>query len=97
MASTVALHDEMKVALPQLKLLINNRWVASASGKTLRRLRLQHRKQGTQPDRGCGRQEVQLRDQLRRSRCQRAVDDSYRDSGLCLDRRCQLERSSDGL
>ena len=34
MASTVAVHDEIKVALPQLKLLINNRWVASASGKT---------------------------------------------------------------
>src|ERR1700735_4963663 len=34
MASTVAVHDEIKVALPQLKLLINNRGVASASGKT---------------------------------------------------------------
>jgi len=34
MATTVAVQDKMKVALPQLKLLINNRWVASASGKT---------------------------------------------------------------
>ena len=34
MATTVALHDKIKVVLPQLKLLINNRWVASASGKT---------------------------------------------------------------
>jgi aldehyde dehydrogenase (NAD+) len=34
MASTVSIPTETKVALPQLKLLINNRWVASESGRT---------------------------------------------------------------
>ena len=34
MNSTVALADEIGVALPELKLLIANRWVASESGKT---------------------------------------------------------------
>jgi hypothetical protein len=33
MATTVALQDEIKVALPELKPLINNRWVPSVSGK----------------------------------------------------------------
>ena len=37
MTSTVALADEIAVALPELKLLINNRWVASESGRPLRR------------------------------------------------------------
>jgi aldehyde dehydrogenase (NAD+) len=34
MISTVASADEIAVALPELKLLIGNRWIASASGKT---------------------------------------------------------------
>ena len=34
MISTMASADEIAVALPELKLLIGNRWVASASGKT---------------------------------------------------------------
>jgi len=34
MSSAVALTDEIRVALPELKLLIANRWVASESGKT---------------------------------------------------------------
>ena len=34
MTSTLALADEITVALPELKLLIANRWVASESGKT---------------------------------------------------------------
>jgi len=34
MNSTMALADEIAVALPELKLLIANRWVASKSGKT---------------------------------------------------------------
>jgi aldehyde dehydrogenase (NAD+) len=34
MISTVASTDEIAVALPELKLLIGNRWVASESGKT---------------------------------------------------------------
>jgi aldehyde dehydrogenase (NAD+) len=34
MISTVAAADEIAVALPELKLLIGNRWIASASGKT---------------------------------------------------------------
>ena len=34
MASPLALQDKIEVALPQLKLLINNRWVPSESGKT---------------------------------------------------------------
>ena len=34
MNSTVASADEIAVALPELKLLIDNRWIASASGKT---------------------------------------------------------------
>ena len=34
MSSALALTDEIRVALPELKLLIANRWVASESGKT---------------------------------------------------------------
>jgi aldehyde dehydrogenase (NAD+) len=34
MASTVSISDERKVDLPELKLLIDNRWVASQSGRT---------------------------------------------------------------
>ena len=34
MASTVSLAAEFKVAVPELKLLIDNRWVESESGRT---------------------------------------------------------------
>ena len=34
MASTVSLPNHVDVALPELKLLIGNRWVAAESGRT---------------------------------------------------------------